>query len=193
MKPIDVLLSEHRLIEQVLNCLERMAEESLRSGDLNGKLAGDAVAFFRTFVHGWHFPREEAYLARVMDPETPARTDELQFHDHQRCRAHLQEMEQAAAACAAGDGRTVERFAEHAQAYIAVLMKHNEDEELRVFPMVERSLTGERELEAVRALRQIESQITDQCALDACVDAAHRLADRFKVPKVVVSNAGAPS
>jgi len=192
MTPIDVLVQEHRLNEQVLNCLERMAEEGARRGNLDAGLVSDAVAFFRTFVHSWHFPREEAYVGRAMAPENPGRTEDLQFHDHERCRRHLQEMEEAAAASAAGDRRAVDRFVEHAHAYVAVLMKHVEDEEDRIFPAVERALTEEREVEAVRALRHAESQVTDRRGLKACVAAAHRLADRFNVPKAALSNAGEP-
>jgi len=188
MKPLDVLVQEHRLNEQVLNCLERMAEEAARRGDLDAGLVGDAVGFFRTFVHGWHFPREEAYVGRAMAPENPGQTEDLKFHDHERCRGHLQGMEEAVAARASGDRRAMERFVEHAHAYIAVMMKHVEDEEDRIFPTVERTLTEEREVEAVLALRHAESQVTDRRALNACVAAAHRLADRFNVARALPNN-----
>jgi len=189
MKSICALVDEHRLIEQVLNCLEKMAEESSRRKELDTDLAGEAVAFFRTFVHGWHFPREEAYLSRATDPDSPGQTEDLQFHDHQRCGGHLREMEHAVAASASGDRGAVDRFVEHAHAYISVLMNHNEDEEDRVFPAVERMLTDEGEWEAVRALRHAELPLAGRPELDACIDGAHRLADRFNVPRAALSNA----
>jgi hemerythrin-like domain-containing protein len=190
VKSISALVDEHRLIEQVLNALERMAEEGARRGSLDAELAREAVAFFRTFVHGWHFPREEAYVGGAMDPDRASRTDDWRFHDHQRCGELLREMEKCAAAFTAGDRHAVECFVEHAQAYISVLMKHIEDEEDRVFPAVERTLTEDRESGAVRALRQTESQVADRRGIDACIAAAGRLADRLNVPKAVLSNAG---
>ena len=189
MKSISALVDEHRLIEQVLNALERMAEEGARRGHLDAELAVEAVAFFRTFVHGWHFPREEAYVSGAMDPDNASGSEDWRFHDHERCGEHLQEMERCAAACTAGDRRAVACFVEHAQAYISVLMKHVEEEEDRVFPALERALTEDRESQAVRALRQTESEIADRRGLDACLAAAGRLADRLNVPKAVLSNA----
>jgi hemerythrin-like domain-containing protein len=191
MSSIVSLLDEHRLIEQVLNCLERMTEEASRAGSLDSGPILEAVAFFRAFVHGWHFPREEVYVGRAMGPEIAGQPGDWHFHDHRLCDEHLREMERAAAAGAAGDPRAVERFVEHAHAYITVLMKHIEDEEDRVFPTVERLRNDERESEAVRAMRQTESQVARPRALEDCVAIAHRLADRFNVPKAVPSNAGA--
>jgi hemerythrin-like domain-containing protein len=190
MKSANVLVDEHRLIEQALNCLERMAEECARQGELEQRLAHDLVAFFRIFVHDWHFPREEAYLARAMAAEDGAARDDLSFHDHRRCGEHLHAMEQAAGAGAAGDRQAVDRFVAHAHAYIEVLMKHNEDEEDRVYPTVERALTHERRSEAAEALRQVESRVQDRPRLEACVAAAHRLADRFNVSRVGEGEAG---
>jgi hemerythrin-like domain-containing protein len=188
VKSISALVDEHRLIEQVLNALERMAEEAARRGHLDGELARESVLFFRTFVHGWHFPREEAYVGGAMDPDCASRSEDWRFHDHRRCGELLQEMEKCAAASTAGDRRAAECFVEHAQAYISVLMKHIEDEEDRVFPAVERTLTEEKESEAVRALRRTEAQISGRRGLDACVAAAGRLADRLNVPKAVLGN-----
>ena len=188
MHPIEVLVTEHLLIEQVLNCLERMAEERA----LNGKLVNDAITFFRTFVHGWHFPREEAYLTCALDLEDTSEMEEPHFHDHRRCDVHLSEMEDAAAGGSAEERQAVERFGEHARAYIAILMKHIEDEEDRVFPAVERAPADEQALEAAQTFWRAESMILDRHALKGCVDAAHRLADHFNVPKAAVRDGGNP-
>lgn len=185
MKPIAVLINEHRVIEQVLNCLERMAEQGQQHSALDERLARDAVGFFRAFVHGWHFPREEAYLACAMHSQREAPPEDLRFHDHQRCGQYLRAMEQAAAANPASDPDAVEHFVENAQAFITLLMTHNEDEEDRVFPTVQRILTKKKESEAIRAMRHAESQALDRRGLDACIAVAHRLADHFNVPRAV--------
>lgn len=50
----SVLLGEHRVIEQVLNCLERMAERCESHRKLEGPPAQDAIAFLRSFIERCH-------------------------------------------------------------------------------------------------------------------------------------------
>ena len=178
---IDTLVAEHQLVEQVLNCLEMMTEQAAQQKSLDAGLVSDAVTLLRTFVHGWHFPREEAYVRAAMGPENLSQAQDLQFHDHERCCECLRRMEEAATASAAGDPRAARRFVEAAQVYECTLMKHVEDEEDRIFPAIKRTLTAEKELEAVRALRHAESQVADNSEYDLCIAAAGRLADRFNV------------
>lgn len=193
MKPIEVLVNEHLLIEEVLNCLERMAEACAGGADLDGELANDAIGFFRTFVHDWHFPREESYLTRVLPPDDASEIGPPpRFHDHQLCRDHLCAMEQAATAYSEGDHRAVKRFVEHAHAYVGVLMKHIEDEEVRVFPAVPGDPADEESAEAILTPCDSDSPRVDSRALKACVETAHRLADRFNVPRTAVCDGAGP-
>ena len=52
MQPTAILSQEHRVIEVVLNCLERIAAEALESGRLDRESAEQAVDFFKTFADG---------------------------------------------------------------------------------------------------------------------------------------------
>jgi hemerythrin-like domain-containing protein len=99
--PSDVLISEHRLVERALNCLERMAERWCgpgRTEELDCQAVREAIIFFQTFVESWHFRREEAYFVAADVPldglETDASGDST-FHDHERCSVHLRGIEDA--------------------------------------------------------------------------------------------------
>jgi len=183
MKPTEVLIHEHRIIEQVLNCLERMAEGAADPVELEAPRAAEVIAFLHTFVHGWHFPREEAFLTQAMDRLRESYSQDLEFHDHRRCGLHLEAMRAAAEASRTGDSQAAKDFADHAQAYIAVLMKHNEDEEDRLFPMIEREQAGRAHADVAVLPEQPPSRPVDASELAACIDAAHRLADHFNVPR----------
>ncbi len=183
MKPTDTLVDEHRLIEQVLNCLERMAERASRRAELDARRADDAIAFLKTFVHGWHIPREEAYLSQAMVSLSESRPEDLAFHDHRRCCTHLGEMELAAAAGRAGESGAAERFAEHAHAYIAVLMKHIEDEEVRLFPRIEDRQTEPSPAERAILPEPSLAQPMDRGQFARYTKAANRLADHYNVPR----------
>lgn len=183
MKSTDTLVNEHRLIEQVLNCLERMAERASRQAELDARRAADAIAFLKTFVHGWHIPREEAFLTQAIVSLSASHAEDLAFHDHRRCCAHLGEMELAAAAGYAGESGAAERFAEHAHAYIAVLMKHIEDEEVRLFPRIEDQQTERAPAERAILPEPSLAQPMDRGELAVYTKAANGLADHYNVPR----------
>ena len=62
MRPTSILVEEHRLIEQVLNCLERMVERCKSQRGLESAPARDAIVFFRGFTERCHYTKEETEL-----------------------------------------------------------------------------------------------------------------------------------
>ena len=59
MQPTDILMQEHRVIEQVLSCLEAMAERCAAGQALDVQSAEQALDFFRTFADRCHHGKEE--------------------------------------------------------------------------------------------------------------------------------------
>jgi len=59
MKNTSILVSEHCLIEQVLNCLERMLDRCASQRRLEIVPARDAIVFFRGFAERYHRAKEE--------------------------------------------------------------------------------------------------------------------------------------
>ena len=66
MNPTDILMDEHRVIEQVLNCLEKIIEQATAAGRLEEEPAREALDFFRTFADRCHHGKEEAHLFPLM-------------------------------------------------------------------------------------------------------------------------------
>lgn len=67
MKPSDILSREHRVIEQVLDCLEKMATQGEDSGQLDGQSIEEALDFFRNFADRCHHGKEEDLLFRDLE------------------------------------------------------------------------------------------------------------------------------
>jgi hemerythrin-like domain-containing protein len=195
MNPTDVLVDEHRLIEQVLNCLERMAEQGTRPGAVDREPVNDAITFFHTFVERWHFPREEAYLraATEMVGEERARAYGPPFHEHGQCRAHLRGMQQAARSASSADAAALSQFAGHARAYIDILMEHIENEEDHIFAAIGASSLAEKKAQAAEAFRLAASGCAGPQEVDACVQTANRLADRYGVSRADLSHLSKPA
>ena len=62
MLPIEVLMYEHRVIEQVLDCLETMARGVESGNALDAGQARDAIDFFRNYADRCHHGKEEDLL-----------------------------------------------------------------------------------------------------------------------------------
>ncbi len=71
MTPTEILSGEHRVIEQVLDCLEKMIQQSVGDGRLNGHAARQAVDFFRGFADRCHHGKEETHLFPAMESKGP--------------------------------------------------------------------------------------------------------------------------
>ncbi|MCX7887840.1 MAG: hemerythrin domain-containing protein, partial [Verrucomicrobiae bacterium] len=97
MKPTEILMAEHRVIEQVLNVLEAMAERAA-NGDLNRQEARDAVAFFRGFADRCHHGKEEAQLFPAMEAKGIPREGGpigVMLCEHEQGRAAVRGMAEA--------------------------------------------------------------------------------------------------
>src|SRR5262245_578365 len=62
MRPTDILSAEHRVIEQVLDCLQRIGENAASSGTLDMDSARAALRVLRTFADRCHHGKEEERL-----------------------------------------------------------------------------------------------------------------------------------
>jgi len=64
--PIDMLMHEHRLIEQVLDALERFTSSPRSVGAEDREVLGRFVEFFKTFADRCHHGKEEDLLFQAL-------------------------------------------------------------------------------------------------------------------------------
>jgi len=215
VEPVEILMTEHRITEQALNCLERMAErwsgpDAREKPDYQA--IQNALVFFGTFVEAWHFHREEVYFASTgvrLDCVEVHEGGDVTFHDHQRCSRHLRGMRDAVAAMASwssgGDSNdrgpagipanasgsqnpppaeaqnACREFGKHARAYVDILLKHIENEEDLMYPIIERHATPAGKQAAAKAFRLVSGETIDSNRLGECLEIVSRLAERFHV------------
>ncbi len=209
VEPVQILIAEHRVTEQALNCLERMAERWSGPGRgemLDERAIREMIYFFQSFVEAWHFRREEAYFAA-----SGVRLESLEiheggactFHDHEHCSVHLRGIEAAVEIIAVEVADTVRpptpgesavacrhsgnivaayrKFGEHSRAYSDILLRHIENEEDFIYPFIERRLTPAGQQAAVEAFHRVSEETADPDQLDACLASVGALAERFRV------------
>ena len=189
MKPTNILVNEHRVIEQVLSCLERMVERCRTEARLEEEAARDAIAFFREFVERSHLAKEEAILFPLVAGtkcSEGCRPAELMTREKTHGHAHLEAMAEAIKGAAAGDKEAVTRFIEHGEAYIQLLLTYVENEEDWLFPHANRMLDEDGERKLLGQFQKMGSDKACGRSLDEYVAIANRLADHFGVPKAVL-------
>ncbi len=61
MRPTEILMQEHRVIEQVLNCLEIIAQRAEADSKLDTDSANQAIDFLRNFADRCHHGKVPRY------------------------------------------------------------------------------------------------------------------------------------
>jgi hemerythrin-like domain-containing protein len=190
MKPTEILKSEHRVIEQMLDCLEVIADQACINGALDEQAAGDAIDFFRHFADECHHGKEEAHLFPMLE--------ERGFHpengptgvmrtEHNVGRMHLRQMEANVPGAAAGDADALSRFAEEVWAFVKLLREHIQKEDQRLFPMADRALTATDQRALLERFEKVEHHDLGAGTHERYIALADSLAEKFDVPRKATS------
>ena len=161
IKPTDILQDEHRVIQRVLDCLEKMATECRGSGQLDGRAAKAAIDFFRTFADHCHHGKEEVHLFPAMEAKGfspdcgPTAVMRL---EHEQGRAHVRAMDQAVQAASEGDSMAQKQFVEHALAYVTLLRQHIDKEDHCLFAMANQAFSEADQERLLAVFRKAETE-----------------------------------
>ena len=190
MQPTDILMNEHRLIEQVLNCLEKILDQCTAEKKLDTKSAKQAIEFFRTFADRCHHGKEEVQLFPVMQANgfsggcSPV---VVMLREHELARLYIQGMDAAIELAAAGDPESLKWFIEHGHSYLKLLREHIRKEDLCLFPAANHRLTEKDQEQLLVAFEKFEAEEIPPGTHETCIKIADELADRFGVPRVTIS------
>jgi len=190
MKPTEILSLEHRVIEQVLNCLEKIAERSIAERKLDGDSAHEAIDFFRNFADRCHHGKEEAHLFPAMEakgfPRESGPTG-VMIHEHEAGRLHVREMESAIDDAAQGNAKELKKFVEHAHAYLHLLREHINKEDHCLFSMANQAFTDEDQQHLSELFEHVEREEVGEGVHEKYLGIAHELAQKYGVPDVTLA------
>ena len=194
MNPTELLGSEHRIIEQVLNCLEKIIERCRSDGRLEREPARLAIDFFRSFAdHSHHGKEEHLLFGMLQGKEFPGNADaiELLSGEHDEGRAHLQSMCEAIYPASEGDAGALRQFADNSTSYIRMLREHIHKEDDCLFPMAAEAMTPEEQEELSEAFDKFDNAELGKGFRDKYVKIANQLAHQFGVSVTVIETNGA--
>jgi len=158
MRPTEILKEEHRVIEGVLDCLEKLASDASREGRLDAASAREALDFFKGFADAFHHAKEEdiffpALEAKGFSPDQGPTA--VMRSEHTTGRHFIKAMEGVLDAAGEGNATAVSAFVSQARGYIEMLREHIEKEDHCLFGMADVALTAEENAKLVEAFEKV--------------------------------------
>jgi hemerythrin-like domain-containing protein len=195
MQPTDILKGEHRVIEQVLCCLEKMAHQCGAGRPLDYQAAREALDFFKYFADDCHHAKEEDFLFPLLEAKGFSQDHGptgVMLREHEQGRRYLCGMAGALEEAAQGDPAAPGQFAGLALGYVALLRDHIAKEDERLFPMADRSLTPADQLALLDAFARVEDAEMFSHTHEKYLRIANELARRYGVPLIPLEAVAGP-
>ena len=151
MTPTEILTDEHRLILEVLDCLEAAASR-LDDGDaIDPAFFLEAAEFASGFADRCHHAKEEDILFVAMtarDMPQDSGPVAVMLHEHEEGRRYTAAFRSAAERLQAGDAGAAADIVRNVFDYVELLREHIHKEDNVLFPMAEQ-VVPEDEMRAV--------------------------------------------
>jgi hemerythrin-like domain-containing protein len=186
LRPTEILSAEHRVIEQVLDCLEKIGERSASSGKLDVESARTALRVLRTFADQCHHGKEELRLFPMLARRgLPMHVGPVavMVEEHEIGRGEIRKMSAALDDAARGEAGAAQAFAEAAASYVELLRDHIAKEDNILFPMAESVMRDEDRAELLASFESMEHDDLGPGTHEEMLALANGLADRFGVKR----------
>jgi hemerythrin-like domain-containing protein len=193
MKPTDILEDEHRIIEQVLNVLDKIIDRATITGILEEESAREAIGFFRKFADQCHHRKEEGQLFPAMEARSfsgGCSPVAVMLREHELGRLYVSGMSGAVEGASQRDVDALQWFVQHGRSYIRLLREHIQKEDHCLFPAANRALDAQDQQRILADFEKVETEELGEGTHEKYLDLANRLADRFDVPRAVTSEHG---
>lgn len=182
MKATEILSAEHRVIELVLGCLDKIADEATTAGRLAEQDARDAIDFLRNFADRCHHGKEENHLFPALEAQGFPRQGGpvgVMLAEHDEGRRQIRGMDEALQAASAGDPPALARFVAHAHAYTELLRQHIQKEDNILFALADRVLGPAEQGELLGSFEHVELEHMGQGTHEKYMALATALAKKY--------------
>lgn len=184
MRPTETLVAEHRVIEVVLACLDKLADDAFTKGAVDIVPARQAVEFLRNYADAFHHGKEEARLFPAMERcgiPADAGPTAVMRHEHELGRANVRAMAAAIDDFERGTLGASDRYAFAARGFVALLRDHIAKEDQVLFPMADRMLSPAAQIELASEFDHVERHEVGPGTRERFEAVAQSLAGRFGI------------
>jgi hemerythrin-like domain-containing protein len=161
MKPTEVLIEEHRVIEQVLMALEKAASRLSRGENVYLRFFSGTSTLINGFADSYHHKKEErilfpALVANGLPKDSGPVAAMLADHEEGRKLAHR--LRQVTERFQGGDINARDQVVLSALAYVSLVRRHMQREESILFPLVEKVIPAERQQKMLADFEHFEQE-----------------------------------
>ena len=186
MRPTDVLMAEHRVIEQVLGCLQAIVNQACSGGGLDVNDARDTIAFFRTFADRCHHAKEENHLfpalaRKGLSPDSGPVA--VMLEEHEMGRTSIGDMADALDGYLSSRPGAAAVFAQAAREYIELLNQHIGKEDGILFPMAGNMLNPHEQSVVLAGFEKAEEEDLGAGTHEKFLAIADRLGKKYSVKR----------
>jgi hemerythrin-like domain-containing protein len=159
LKATEILMEEHRVIERVLNALDRATNRLSRGEEVYLRFFTGTGVFIKAFTDGCHHKKEEevlfpALVASGLSKDTGPIA--VMLAEHQEGRRLAQDIRQATERFQAGDVRMREALVQNSKAYIKLLHQHIAKEDKVLFPMADKLIPSEQQEQILKGYEKYD-------------------------------------
>jgi len=159
MRITDTLRDEHEVIQQVLDCLEELAERATAQKSVDAASVEDALDFLSAFADRCHHAKEEQVLFPALNARGLPREAgpvAVMLREHELGRAAVARMKSALDDAKRRIAGAPQRFAVAAREYVALLREHITKENGVLFPMADQMLGEEAQRQLMGSFERVE-------------------------------------
>ena len=178
MKATEILSSEHRVIERVIQALDTAADRLATGQAVRPGFFLDSADFIKGFADGCHHKKEEGVLFQAMlDNGLPAQNSPVavMLDEHEQGRDFTRGMRRAAEHLQAGDASAAALVVENARGYTSLLRQHIYKEDNILFPMADRVIPVDQYDQVVDGFEHVEHEETGEGVHEKYLGLAERL------------------
>jgi hemerythrin-like domain-containing protein len=179
-KPTQILSDEHRVIERVLDALQRLTALPVNESLEHWK---KALEFLRHFADQCHHFKEEKVLFPAMEAHGIPRDGGpigMMLAEHEEGRAHVRSMTSAVEQSAAGNAAAIDSLLSHADAYVNLLREHIQKEDDILFRMADEVIPEDEHRQIVKHFEEHEAEEMGRDAHEKYLNIAQELESRIR-------------
>jgi len=183
MKATDQLSEEHRVIENVLDSMQKALQRMESGQSVPPDFFIKTADFIKGFADGCHHQKEEKVLFVTMNQHglpTQGGPIGVMLSEHVEGRELTQSMRTAAERLAKGDQSAIAVLKETANAYISLLREHIHKEDNILFKMADQIIPVEEHDEVLEGFERIEHEETGEGVHEKYLALAQSLAEAVK-------------
>jgi hemerythrin-like domain-containing protein len=165
MQATEILMDEHRVIEQVIDSLEAATGDLADGQVVRPGFFLDATDFIKGFADGCHHRKEEGVLFTAMAASgmpTQAGPIAVMLAEHEQGRAYTRGMRQAAERLQAGDESARAELIRNARGYATLLRQHIAKEDGVLFPMADQLIPVASQRQVAEDFERVENEETGE-------------------------------